>query len=159
MGLDFLWAFVDKVWGLGFSTCRDAATNVVTTMCDKAWLAGGSPTTGFLKFGVHGPFTEIFNSMAGSGLVDWLFMLGLLFIGVTLTLGIFVKLGAYAGALMLFLMYLTVGIQPEHHPFIDDHFVYFFVMLAVAWSDSGKYFGLGNHWWNTSLVQKYKFLA
>jgi thiosulfate dehydrogenase (quinone) large subunit len=148
MGLVFLWAFVDKVWGLGFATKPEGA-----------WLAGGSPTTGFLKFGVHGPFAEIFNSLAGNGLVDWLFMLGLFFIGLTLTLGIMVRLGAYAGALMLFLMYLGVGIQPEHHPFIDDHWIYFFVMLALAWSTPGRYFGLGNRWWNTSLVQKYKFLA
>src|SRR3989344_330493 len=158
MGLDFLWAFADKVWGLGFSTCRDAATNVVTTMCDSAWLSGGSPTTGFLKFGVIGPFADFFHSLAGVAAVDWLFMLGLLFIGLTLTLGIATKLGAYAGALMLFLMYLAVGIQPEHHPFIDDHFVYFFVMLAVAWSESGKYWGFGNAWADTSLVQRYPIL-
>jgi len=148
MGLIFLWAFFDKVFGWGFAT-KPA----------DAWLAGGSPTAGFLQFGVHGPFASLFNSMAGSALVDWLFMLGLLFVGVTLTLGIMTKLGAYAGALMLFLMYLAVGIQPEHHPFIDDHFVYFFVMLLVTWGNAGKYFGFGNAWYNTPLVQKYKILA
>ena len=147
MGLIFLWAFVDKVWGLGFATAPE-----------NAWLVGGSPTTGFLQFGVHGPFASFFNSLAGSGLVDWLFMLGLLFIGLTLTLGIVVRLGAYAGALMLLLMYLAVGIQPEHHPFIDDHFVNFFVMLTLAWGDTGKYFGLGRIWGNTTLVQRYEIL-
>lgn len=144
MGLIFLWAFIDKLWGLGFSTAPEGA-----------WLSGGSPTAGFLQFGVHGPFTAFFNSLAGSAAVDWLFMLGLLFIGLALTLGIFVKLGAYAGALMLLLMYLAVGLQPEHHPFIDEHFVYFFVMLVVAWSNSGIYFGFGNAWARTSLVQKH----
>lgn len=158
MGLMFLWAFVDKVWGLGFSTCRDATTKIVTTYCDQAWLYGGSPTAGFLKFGVQGPFADLFHSLAGSGLIDWLFMLGLLFIGITLTLGIMVRLGAYAGALMLLLMYLAVGIQPEHHPFIDDHFIYFFLMLALAWSNPGKYFGFGNTWSQTSLVQKHNIL-
>ena len=129
MGLTFLWAFVDKLWGLGFAT-----------KLENAWLSGGSPTTGFLKFGVHGPFTEFFNSLAGSALVDWLFMLGLLFIGITLTLGIMTKLGGWAGILMLLLMYLAVGLPPEHHPFIEDHFVYIFVILAVMWSGAGKYF-------------------
>src|SRR3989344_2695414 len=86
MGLIFLWAFFDKLLGWGFATTPE-----------KAWMVGGSPTAGFLQFGVHGPFTEFFNSLAGSTLVDWLFMLGLLFIGITLTLGIFMKLGAYAG--------------------------------------------------------------
>lgn len=147
MGLIFLWAFVDKVLGLGFATAGEGA-----------WLSGGSPTAGFLQFGVHGPFAGFFNSLAGSTLVDWLFMLGLLFIGLTLTLGIMTKLGGYIGALMLFLMYLAVGIQPEHHPFIDDHFIYFFVMLAVAWADAGKYFGFANTWARTPLVQKLPIL-
>ena len=148
MGLVFLWAFVDKLWGLGFATKPEGA-----------WLSGGSPTAGFLEFGVHGPFANIFHSMADSVLVEWLFMLGLLFIGLTLTLGIMTKLGGYAGVLLLFLMYLAVGLPPEHHPLIDDHFVYIFVILAVVFGNAGKYFGLGNVWYNSSLVQKYKILA
>jgi len=145
MGLIFLWAFFDKVWGLGFATTPD-----------KSWLAGSSPTAGFLGFGVHGPFANIFHTMAGSTLVDWLFMLGLLFIGTTLTLGVMVRLGGYTGVLMLFLMYLAVGIQPVNHPFIDEHFIYIFVMLVVAWSDSGKYFGMANAWARTSLVEQHQ---
>jgi thiosulfate dehydrogenase (quinone) large subunit len=148
MGLIFLWAFVDKLWGLGFAT-----------PAERAWTLGGSPTTGFLTNAVHGPFAGFFNSLAGSGLVDWLFMLGLLFVGVTLTLGIMVRLGAYTGALMFALMYLAVGIQPENHPFIDDHLTNFLVMLGFAFSTPGRYFGLGNKWWNTPLVQKYPWLA
>ena len=147
MGLMFLWAFFDKVFGLGFATIPE-----------KSWLAGGSPTAGFLQNAVHGPFAGFFHSMAGSNLVDWLFMLGLLFIGITLTLGIITKLGAYTGALLLTLMYLAVGIQPQNHPFIDEHFVNFFVMLAIAFSNSGKYFGFGNVWARTSLVQRHRIL-
>lgn len=148
MGLIFLWAFLDKTFGLGF-----------TTTAEKAWLAGGSPTTGFLQFGVHGPLASFFNSLAGSVTIDWLFMLGLLFIGLTLTLGIMVKLGGYSGALLLFLMYLAVGLPPEHHPFIDDHFIYILVMGMLVYGNSGKYFGFGNKWYNSTLVQKYKILA
>jgi len=59
---------------------------------------------------------------------------------------------------MYFLMYLAVGIQPEHHPFIDDHFVNFFIMLALAWYPAGKYFGFGRVWQQTQLVQKYRIL-
>jgi hypothetical protein len=55
LGLTMLWAFFDKLWGLGFSTCRDAKTGVVTQMCSKAWVNGGSPTTSFLKFAAKGP--------------------------------------------------------------------------------------------------------
>ncbi len=144
MGLIFLWAFFDKLLGLGFATTPD-----------KAWLAGGSPTYGFLSFGVHGPFTDFYHSIAGTPLVDWLFMLGLLFIGLSLTLGIFMKLGSWSALAMLVLMYTAAGIQPENHPFIDDHFIYFFVVLLAMWGNAEKYFSFGNAWSRTSFVQKH----
>ncbi len=146
MGLVFLWAFFDKLLGLGFATTAD-----------KAWIAGGSPTFGFLSFGVHGPFANFYHSIAGSGLVAWLFMLGLLFIGFTLTFGVVTRLGTLAGAMMMALMYSAL-IPPENHPFIDEHFIYILVMLLLHLSDSGKYFGFGNAWSRTALVQKYSFL-
>lgn len=148
MGFMFLWAFFDKLLGLGFATTSE-----------KAWLAGGSPTTGFLQFAVKGPFIDFFHGLAGNGMIDWLFMLGLLFVGIALTLGIFMKLGGWAGILMLLLMYLAIGLPPENNPFIDDHFINILVILILVLSNSGKYFGFGNTWWNTSLVQKYKILA
>ena len=147
MGLIFLWAFIDKVFGLGFATTAD-----------KSWMAGGSPTTGFLQFGVHGPFAGFYHSLAGIPIVDVLFILGLLFIGVTLTFGILVKLGSLTGFLMLFLMYTAVGIQPENHPFIDEHLIYMIVMIGLILSNSGDYLGFGKYWSNTSLVQKFSFL-
>ena len=59
MGFIFLWAFLDKTFGLG-----------VATPADKAWIAGGSPTTGFLSNAVQGPFATFFNSLAGVP-ADW----------------------------------------------------------------------------------------
>ncbi|MEI6281046.1 MAG: hypothetical protein WCP17_03560 [bacterium] len=148
MGLIFLWAFFDKLLGLGFATTAE-----------KAWLAGGSPTSGFLQFGVNGPFADFFHSLSSMPMVDWLFMLGLLFVGLTLTFGILVKLGSLAGAAMLFLMYIAlIWGTPRNHPFIDDHFIYFFVMLTLMLSDSGDSFGFGNAWSHTSIVQKFSFL-
>src|SRR3989338_3220083 len=52
MGLIFLWAFLDKLIGLGFATCRDSASNVVSYMCYSSWVNGGSPTFGFLTHGI-----------------------------------------------------------------------------------------------------------
>jgi len=147
LGLIFLWAFFDKVFGLGYATTAQ-----------NAWLVGGSPTTGFLQFGVHGPFAGFFHSLASVEAVDWLFMLGLAFIGTTLTLGIMTKIGGWAGIILLFSMYLAVGLPPEHHPFIDEHFIYIFVLLAIVWSNAGIYFGFGNQWARTKLVQKFKLL-
>ena len=147
MGLIFLWAYFDKVFGLGFATKPE-----------QSWLSGGSPTAGFLQFAVHGPFANFYHSLASIPVIDWLFMLGLLFVGITLTFGIFVKLGSIAGIMMLSLMYTAVGIQPTNNPFIDDHIVYILIMAGLMLSDSGDYLGFGKAWSRTSLVQKYKIL-
>ena len=120
MGFIFLWAFLDKTFGLGFATTAD-----------KAWILGGSPTSGFLTHAVVGPFATFFNSLAGVVLVDWLFMLGLLFVGVTLILNKYVKWGALAGIMMLILMYLAL-LFPENNPFVDDHIVYAVLLGYIA---------------------------
>ena len=64
LGWVFFWAFLDKTFGLGFATPPE-----------RAWIEGGSPTTGFLK-GVEGTFADFFNGMAGQAWADWLFMIG-----------------------------------------------------------------------------------
>jgi thiosulfate dehydrogenase (quinone) large subunit len=116
MGFIFLWAFLDKTFGLGFATAGD-----------KAWIAGGSPTMGFLKFGVKGPFADFFHSLAGVAVVDWMFMLGLLFVGLTLILNRYVKWGALAGSMMLLFMYLAL-LLPENNPILDEHIIYILVL-------------------------------
>lgn len=126
MALIFLWAFVDKTFGLGFATTPD-----------KAWINGGSPTYGFLTFGTDGPFAEIFKSLAGIGLVDWLFMLGLLGVGLTLLFNRFVVWGAVAGSVMMLLMWLAT-FPPENNPLIDDHIVYIIVLGILALESKQK---------------------
>lgn len=120
MSFIFLWAFFDKVFGLGFATTTE-----------KAWIHGGSPTTGFLSFGVKGPFAEFFHSLAGVVVVDWLFMLGLLFVGLTLLLNKYVLWGALAGITMMVSMWLAL-LFPENNPFIDEHIVYALVFALLA---------------------------
>ena len=46
---------------------------------------GGSPTKGFLSSVDVGPFTTAFHAIAGTWWADWLFMLGLLGVGVAVT--------------------------------------------------------------------------
>lgn len=120
MGFIFLWAFVDKVFGLGFATTSTSA-----------WINGGSPTSKFLAFGVKGPFASFFHSLSGIVMVDWVFMLGLLFVGLTLIFNRYVKWGCIAGGLMLFFMYLAL-LFPENNPLIDEHLVYILVLMLIA---------------------------
>jgi len=120
MSFIFLWAFVDKVFGLGFATTAE-----------KAWINGASPTAGFLSFGTHGPFASMFQSLVGMPVVDWLFMLGLLFVGMTLLLNRYVMWGAAAGVVMMLLMWLA-ALPPENNPIVDDHIVYALVLTLLA---------------------------
>ena len=126
MSFIFLWAFFDKVFGLGFATTTE-----------KAWIQGGSPTFGFLSFAVKGPLADIFHSLAGLVIVDWLFMLGLLFTGLTLLFNKFVKWGCLAGSLMMLLMYLAL-LFPANNPIIDEHLVYILVLILLAFQSEEK---------------------
>lgn len=147
LGWVFLWAFLDKTFGLGFSTAPE-----------KAWLAGSSPTYGFLAMATTGPFADLFKGLAGSAVVDWLFMLGLLGIGTALLLGVAMRIASYAGALLVFLMWLAV-LPPAHNPLIDEHIVYLFALLLLGSAQAGHTLGLGKLWGKTKLVQKWPILG
>lgn len=147
LGWMMFWAFIDKVWGLGFAT--EPA---------KSWLNGASPTFGFLKFGTHGPLAGMYQSMAGNPVVDWLFMMGLLFIGVALILGAGVRIAGYSGALMMILMYTAKSLPPENNPFLDEHIIYAFVFIGLTFVNAGDVWGIGKWWSETELVKKNTWL-
>lgn len=157
LGFVFLWAFIDKMFGLGFATCR-ATDGVVTTMCEKAWIEGGSPTAGFLKFGTKGsPLEGMFQSMAGNALWDWLFMLGLLGIGVSLILGIATRIATYSGVALMAFMYAAV-FQPANNPIIDDHVVYALVLLGLGSSNETQALSMRAWWEKQDIVRRYPIL-
>ncbi|HLL69400.1 MAG TPA: hypothetical protein VK453_27340 [Micromonosporaceae bacterium] len=147
LGWVFLWAFLDKTFGLGHST---AAAN--------SWLNGGSPTAGFLGKAATGPFTGFYNSIAGSVVADVLFMAALLGIGVALLLGIGMRVAAGAGALLTVLMWTAV-LPPSTNPFMDDHLIYAAVLVLLALLGAGTTLGLGRWWAATPLVRRNTWLV
>lgn len=147
LGFTFFWAFVDKLFGLGFATKPESA-----------WLVGGSPTTGFLKFGTKGPFAATFQGLAGQPWVDWLFMLGLLGIGAAFLLGIAMRFAGYMGALLLIMMYLAL-MFPANNPLIDDHIIYALVALYLPYTSAADTFSFSSQWKKTSLAKMFPFLA
>lgn len=145
LGFVMLWPFLDKTFGLGFST-----------VAEKAWINGGTPTSGFLN-GVSGPLASFYNTLAGNPVVDWLFMIGLLLIGISLILGIGMYVAGYSGALMLMLMY-GGSLPIKNNPFIDDHLIYALLFLYLAYANAGDYIGFGKKWGKTKLVKAYGWL-
>jgi thiosulfate dehydrogenase [quinone] large subunit len=146
LGWTFLWAFLDKTFGLGHATEAKAA-----------WVNGGHPTEGFLKFAAAGPFKGIYNDLAGAAWADWLFMLGLLGIGLALILGIGMRIAAAAGATLLVLMWTAV-LPPENNPFMDDHLIYAAVLVVLALVGAGNTLGLGKAWARLPLVRNHGWL-
>lgn len=145
LGFVFLWAFIDKLIGLDHATPSA-----------RAWINGGSPSTGFLS-GVEGPFADVFHSIAGTP-ADYLFMAGLLGIGVALTLGIGMRVAAAAAALLLVFMWAAV-LPIATNPFLDDHLVYAVVVVGLALMHAGDTAGLGKIWGRLPMVKRYPVLV
>jgi thiosulfate dehydrogenase [quinone] large subunit len=133
IGFILFWAFLDKLFGLGKSTPKD-----------KSWINGGSPTKGYLS-SLKGTFADQFSKIAGKGWADWLFMIGLCAIGLALILGIGMYIAAITGFILFVLMWLT-ALPIATNPFLDDHLVYAFIIVAIAFSGAGLRYSLAP-WW------------
>lgn len=136
MGFLFFWGFIDKL---------------------PAWMKGVSPTLGFLS-NTKGTFSFLFQSMAGSILVEYLFMAGLLCIGVSLILGIGLKIATTTGMILMLLMFLA-SFPPAHNPLVDEHFFYFLLIYVFRLTNAGNFIGLGKAWTKLPLIKKYPILA
>ncbi|MGW3095299.1 hypothetical protein ACWDCC_17855 [Streptomyces sp. NPDC001102] len=156
-GFVFLWAFLDKTFGFGYATPSG-----------KGWIDGGSPTKGFLSSVAAGPMESTFHDWAGAGWADWLFMLGLLGIGLALMSGVALRLAAVAGTLMMALMWMAEWPPAKHlsngapsmstNPFVDYHVIYAVVMIALAVVGAGATWGLGRLWARLPFVSRNRWL-
>ncbi|MEU8654912.1 DoxX family membrane protein [Streptomyces sp. NPDC048737] len=156
-GFVFLWAFLDKTFGLGYATGSG-----------RGWIDGGSPTKGFLGSVAVGPMESTFHDWAGAAWADWLFMLGLLGIGLALIAGIGLRLAAVAGTVMMALMWVAEWPPAKHlsdgtasmstNPFADYHLVYALVLIALAAAGAGATWGLGRIWARLPFVSRNRWL-
>ena len=156
IGFEFLWAFLDKTFGFGY-----------TTSSAQAWIHGGSPTRGFLSGVNVGPLQGTFHWLAGITAVDWLFMLGLLGVGVALILGVALRPAAIAGCTMLAMMYVATwpfaklgGGRPtgSTNPLIDDHIVSIVALIAIGAFAAFSVGVLSRRWSALALVRSHSWL-
>lgn len=156
-GFVFFWAFLDKAFGLHYSTPSA-----------KAWIHGGSPTRGFLSSVNVGPWQSMYHAWAGKQWADWLFMLGLLGIGLALILGVALRLTAVAGVVLLAMMWFAVYPPAQHasdgsltgsaNPIVDDHVLQALAIIAIAAFGTGSRLGLGALWMRMPFVEKHPIL-
>ena len=143
LGWIFLWAFIDKMFGLGLATQS------------RTLGSTGKPDQGVPPFGA-GPFEDFYTDRRRrlGGLAVHGRPAG---IGVALLLGIGMRVAAVAGGLLLVLMWTAV-LPPENNPFMDDHLIYAAVLAVLAAGDAGDTWGLGKQWATTRLVRSYPIL-
>lgn len=135
IGFTFLWAFVDKLFGLGFAT-----------PADRAWINGGTPAQGFIG-GIEGPFAGLF-AMFANPFGDALFMAGLLGIGIAVMAGAGLRIAAVTGTLLMAFMYLAQlpAALGGTNPVVDSHWHEALLLIVAAATLSGDTWGVGKTW-------------
>ncbi|MDQ4007216.1 MAG: hypothetical protein M3211_03855 [Actinomycetota bacterium] len=141
----FLWSFLDSTFGL------------YATSPDESWIAGESPTSGYLG-SLDGTFAAVFQPLAGHAWVDWTFMLGMALVGSALILGIAMRLAALGAVALMGSLWLT-SLPLEHNPFVDEHMIYAVFAVVLAALRAGNAFGAGGLWGRLPLVRRTRWLA
>ena len=114
----------------------------ITKILDNTWTAEG-----YIKGAKTLP--TLYNYLLQPGvlpvvnlMVEW----GLLLIGISLILGIFLSISAPLGMLMMVLLYLPILQFPypnAHSYIVDEHVIYFFALFVLWALNAGRVFGLG----------------
>jgi thiosulfate dehydrogenase (quinone) large subunit len=151
IGFFFLWPFLDKTFGLGFSTPTE-----------RAWINGGAPAQGYLgNLDPAQPFAGLFQDLFLNPVGDTAFMLGLLGIGVAMITGAGLRVAAVGGTLLMLCMYLValpwVG-EPGTNPVLDSHWVEALLLVIAAATLAGDTWGLGRWWASTPAVRRLSWL-
>ncbi len=156
IGFTFLWAFLDKLFGLNFSTPSAGA-----------WINGGTPAQGFISR-IEGPFAGLFQMFANP-FGDWLFMFGLLGIGVAMIAGAGLRIAAVGGTLLMLFMFLAEFptasamvdgelVRGSTNPIVDSHWHEALLLIIAAVTLAGDTWGLGTWWAKKGFVRKYTWL-
>lgn len=122
MGWLFFYAGITKILAPGWSAA--------------GYLRGAKTFTAFYEWLASPAILPIINFIN-----EW----GLLFLGLSLILGLFARLSSVLGALLMVLYYFPI-LQfpyPNPHSFIvDEHIVYALALVVLAAIGSGRFWGL-----------------
>ena len=126
----------------------------VTKLVNPDWTAAGYIKSAKTFVG----FYESLLSPAVLPLVDFLNEWGLALIGLSLILGVMVRLSSVLGAILMLLYYFVVLDFPypnEHSLIVDEHIIYAFALLLLAYFRAGRVWGLERFCSNLPLCLKF----
>ena len=112
----------------------------LTKLFDSTWTSEGYITGAKAFTG----FYEWLASPSILPVVDFMNEWGLTLLGLSLILGIFVRLTSSLGALLMILYYIPQGFPyPNEHAFIvDEHIIYASALLYLGAAHAGRIWGL-----------------
>lgn len=128
----------------------------ITKLLNPAWSAAG-----YLKGAKT--FTGFYQFLTGTDilpLVNFLNEWGLVLIGTSLMLGVFVRLSSVLGAILMVLYYFPILQFPYPSPYsfiVDEHIIYAAALFLLASLRAGHVFGLEK--WCSGLPLCSKFPA
>jgi thiosulfate dehydrogenase [quinone] large subunit len=168
IGFEFLWAFFDKAFALGFGTGRLENGGIDFFAKGAAWFNGGSPTAGVVGFGLKGPLTHFYQTVTGyqltaagphvAGWVDFIYMASMLLIGIGLMSGIFTKIAAIGALAWMAFFYTATAIWPAYNPVVDEHVLAALLLVIIIAANAGRYLGMGQRWQRRDLVKRHPIL-
>jgi thiosulfate dehydrogenase (quinone) large subunit len=150
IGFNFLWAFLDKAFGLSY-----------TTAAESAWFAGGSPTQGYLMGASEGWLGGMWGTLAGNPILDVVFMMALLGLGLAAIFGVGLRIAAVAGVLLsigFYLSQLPLEAGVATNPVTTAHWYYALLFVFFPLVDAGRTWGVAHIWERFGFVQKAPWL-
>ncbi len=152
------WSILAGRLALGFLFLWSGWQKVLTE------LSGKMATAGFLSGpSVAGsPFAGFFNSLSGNWAVEYLVVYGELAVGIALFFGVFTRLGAASGMLMM--LFFTVAMWPiadkaGDNPLVDIRVIYGVMLLMFWFLQPGRFLGVDRFLENTGFVRRHARLA
>lgn len=126
----------------------------ITKLLDPNWTAAG-----YLNNAKT--FTGFFQWFASAGNIGWINFInewGLTLLGISLILGVGVRLSSILGAALMLLYYFPVLQFPYPNPhsfLVDEHIVYALILVFFAAVRAGRFLGLENWCSNLPICSKF----
>ena len=126
----------------------------ITKVLDPTWSAAG-----YLKGAKT--FSDFYHLLMQPGIlpiVNFINEWGLTLLGISLLLGVFIRLSSYLGALLMLLYYIPILTFPYvggHSFLVDEHIVYIFSLLLLGSLRAGRVWGIENWCSNLPICSKY----